>query len=130
MDRKKQTIYLHMDMVGPRQIIVECVCCTRPRKRLSPGILTLTLIQKPTLFGKHLCKCVQALSKGVPTPTLQPVCNWYATRKKLKLQSGCKGRGEFFFKSPTSCRLKSVASCLLNMHKRLAATEFDREEVA
>ena len=25
MDRKKQTNYLHMDMVGPRQIIVECV---------------------------------------------------------------------------------------------------------
>ena len=68
--------------------------------------------------------------KGVLTPTLQPVCNWFATRKKLKSQSGCKGRGKVFFKSPTSRRLKSVASCLLNMHKRLAATEFDREGVA
>ena len=68
--------------------------------------------------------------KGVLTPTLQPVCNWFATRKKLKSQRGCKGRGKVFFKSPTSRRLKSVASCLLNMHKRLAATEFDREEVA
>ena len=64
--------------------------------------------------------------KGVLTPTLQPVCNWFATRKKLKSQSGCKGRGKVFFKSPTSRRLKSVTSCLLNMHKRLAATEFDR----
>ena len=69
-------------------------------------------------------------SKGVLTPTLQPVCNWFATRKKLKSRRGCKGRGKVFFKSQTSRRLKSVASCLLNMHKRLAATEFDREEVA
>ena len=45
--------------------------------------------------------------KGVLTPTLQPVCNWFATRKKLKSQSGCKGRGKVFFKSPTSRRLKS-----------------------
>ena len=67
---------------------------------------------------------------GVLTPTLQPVCNWFATRKKLKSQSGFKGRGEVFFKSSTSRRLKSVASCLLNMHKRLAVTEFDREGVA
>ena len=69
-------------------------------------------------------------AKGVLTPTLQPVCNWFATRKKLKSRSGCKGRGKVFLKSPTSRRLKSVASCLFNMHKRLAATEFDREEVA
>ena len=68
--------------------------------------------------------------KGVLTPTLQPVCNWFATRKKLKSRSSCKGRGKVFLKSPTSRRLLSVASCLLNMHKRLAATEFDREEVA
>ena len=70
------------------------------------------------------------VSKGVLTPTLQPVCNWFATRKKLKSRSGCKGRGKVSLKSPTSRRLISVASCLLNMHKRLAATEFDREEVA
>ena len=70
------------------------------------------------------------LSKGVLTPTLQPVCNWFVTRKKLKSGSGCKGRGKVFLKSPTSRRLKSVSSCLLNMHKRLAATEFDREKVA
>ena len=73
---------------------------------------------------------VARVVKGVLTPTLQPVCNWFATRKKLKSQSGCKGRGKVFLKSPTSRRLKSVASCLLNMHKRLAATEFDREGVA
>ena len=71
--------------------------------------------------------CWLFICKGVLTPTLQPVCNWFATRKKLKSQSGCKGRGKVFFNSPTSRRLKSVASCLLNMHKRLAATEFDRE---
>ena len=68
--------------------------------------------------------------KVVLTATLQPVCNWFVTRKKLKSQSGFKGRGKVFFKSPTSRRLKSVASCLLNMQKRLAATEFDREGVA
>ena len=70
------------------------------------------------------------LCKGVLTPTLQPVCNWFATRKKLKSRRGCKGRGKVFFKSPTSRRLKSVASCLLNVHKRLAATKFECEEVA
>ena len=47
-------------------------------------------------------KSQHSISKGVLTPTLQPVCNWFATRKKLKSQSGCKGRGEVFFKSPTS----------------------------
>ena len=65
---------------------------------------------------------------------LHRLCNLFATgsrlEKKLKSRRGCKGRGKVFFKSPTSRRLKSVASCLLNMHKRLAATEFDREEVA
>ena len=64
------------------------------------------------------------------TPTLQPVCNWFVTRKQLKAWNGCKGGGKVFSKSPTSRRLKSVVSCLLNMHKRLAATEFDCEEVA
>ena len=53
------------------------------------------------------------LGKGVLTPTLQPVCNWFATRKKLKSQSCCKVREKVFLKSPTSRRLKSVASCLL-----------------
>ena len=67
------------------------------------------------------CAC-----KGVLTPTLQPVRDL----KKLKSRSGCKDRGKVFLKLPTSCQLKSVASCLLNMHKRLAMTEFDREEVA
>ena len=65
---------------------------------------------------------------------LHRLCNLFATgsrlEKKLKSRSGCKGRGKVFLESPTSRRLKSVASCLLNMHKRLAATEFDREEVA
>ena len=71
-----------------------------------------------------------SIGSGVLTPTLQSVCNWFATRKKMKSRSGCKGREKVFLKSPTSRRLKSVVSCLLNMHKRLAATEFDREEVA
>ena len=71
-----------------------------------------------------------SMPEGVLTLTLQSVCNWFATRKKLKSRCSCKGRGKVFLKSPTSRRLKSVASCLLNMHKRLAATEFDREEVA
>ena len=80
--------------------------------------------------SRRLKSVASCLLKGVLTPTLQPGCNWFATRKKLKSRRGCKGRGKVFFKSPTSRRLKSVASCLLNMHKRLAATEFDREEVA
>ena len=64
-----------------------------------------------------------ALLKACLHLTLQPVCNWFATSQKLKLRSGCKGHGKVFLKSPTSRRLKSVARCLLNMHRRLAATE-------
>ena len=70
------------------------------------------------------------LSKGVPTPTRNLFATGSRLEKKLKSWSGCKGRGKVFLKSPTSRRLKSFASCLLNMHKRLTATEFDREEVA
>ena len=76
-----------------------------------------------------LFPCWLFICKGVLTPTLQPVYNCFATRKKLKSRNGCKGRGKVFLMSPTSRRLKSVASCLLNMHKRLAATEFERKEV-
>ena len=60
---------------------------------------------------------------------LHRLCNLFATKKRLKSRSGCKGRGNVFLKSPKSRRLKSVASCLLSMHKRLAANEFDREAV-
>ena len=90
------------------------------------GLNTWQLI--PCITDIYAIMCINAYivmvtaqntGKGVLTPTLQPVCNWFATRHKLKSRSGCKGRGKVFLKSPTSHRLKSVASCLLNMHKRL-----------
>ena len=46
--------------------------------------------------------------------------------KKMKSRSGCKGRGNVFLKSPTSRRLKSLASCLFNMRKRLVAKRLHR----
>ena len=64
---------------------------------------------------------------------LHRLCNLFATGSRLKKNSnrGAVAKvAEVFLKSPTSRRLKSVASCLLSMHKRLAATDFDREEVA
>ena len=78
----------------------------------------------------QLATRIQLLTKAC----LHRLCNLFATgsplEKKLKSLNGCKGRGKVFLKSPTSRRLKLIASCLSNMHKRLAATEFDREEVA
>ena len=62
-------------------------------------------------------------------PCLHRCCDHFATKINGN-RRGCKGRGKVFLKSAISRRLKSVTSCLLNIHKRWVVNDLDYEEVA
>ena len=67
--------------------------------------------------------------KGVLTPTLQPVRDWFATKKTEiaeRLQRSRKG----FLKVANQLPIEISRELSFELHKRLAATEFDRKKVA
>ena len=68
--------------------------------------------------------------------TWRPLCDKY---EKQKSRTGCKGHKKVLLKLSTGrlsvaeymyLQLESVVSCLLNMHKRQAVTDFGRDEVS
>ena len=73
--------------------------------------------------------CIKWSVKALLTQSLQLTRDRFAT-KIAEVSVRLQRSRQAFFKSPTGRRLKSVAGSLLNLLKRLTATNFSRKEVS